>query len=154
MVPMASKAASTVIVRTVSANAEEPDPVAPQVVRYTSELETLWERHQVPPGEVYGALRGVVLPAARPTEIFLYASSSMTQGAGVAARVRGLLTGPTGVGFLLARWAVRAGHADDLRRRIEERKVNPGARPAADVLLSQLAATEGKAAAVTEEKIP
>ena len=150
VMPISMDDRATGIVRTVPGNDEAPDPAMQLVAKYVATLEPLWERHQAPPGEVYETLREVVLPAARPTEIFLYATWLSTPGTGLAARVRGALTQSSSLAARLARWAVRAGRADDLRRRIEERKANPGARPAADVLLGQLAAADGKPTTATE----
>ncbi len=88
------------------------DPVSPRVVANLVELERLWEKHHAPADRVYEVLRGVVLPAARPSEIFLYAPPP---------NPRALLR-PRSAGSMLAAWAVRAGKADDLKRAIAERQ--------------------------------
>ena len=61
--PIPSRQTSATVIRTIPGNDEPPDPALQLVVKYVAELEPLWERHQAPPGEVYEALREVVLPA-------------------------------------------------------------------------------------------
>jgi hypothetical protein len=75
-------------------------------------LSGLWERQQAPPAEAYAALTDVVLPDGRPLEVFPYAPS-LEAGGGNSA------------GHLLVHWAVRAGRADDLRRRLAARGKHP-----------------------------
>jgi hypothetical protein len=152
VVPISTSSASRPVIRSVNGIEEMPDPVVQSVVRHVTDLETLWQRHQAPPSDVYEVLSAVVLPAARPTEIFLYQSMQSTRTVGVAAQIKNVLVKSTSVGNRLASWAVRADKAEDLRRRIEERKPNSGAKVAADVLLGHLASAEGKPAAKAQEK--
>lgn len=184
------------------------DPATMKVAGQLAEIDKLWEQKKAPAIEVYETLREVVLPAARPTELFPYqtvmtrrvparTSPAVSPGAGSPAPPPPLPRGvgspappppappappspaspavpvspapttvtvtpasplppgarmPTtvtrvqtgGVGMLLARRAVRAGQADDLRRRIEERQADPKATAAADGLLKQLATAENE----------
>jgi tetratricopeptide (TPR) repeat protein len=83
----------------------------------------------VAPETVYEAFREIVLPATRPTEVFLYAAPL----ASVDTKR------PRSVGDLLARWAVRAGKVNDLKQWIEaRRKGNAAAELPSGVLLAQL----------------
>jgi tetratricopeptide (TPR) repeat protein len=152
VVPISSSPVTRLVIRSISGIEELPDPVVQSVVRYVTELEKLWQRHNAPPGEVYEVLIAVVLPAARPNEIFLYTPMPSTRAVSLAGQVRNALVNSTSVGNRLASWAVRAGKADDLRRRIEERKANPGAKVAADVLLGQLASAEGNPTTTSEKR--
>ena len=43
-----------------------------QVEKRLTELDALWKARQAPPASVYQTLRAVVLPDARPAEVFLY----------------------------------------------------------------------------------
>ncbi len=62
-------------------------------------------------------LRDVVMPAARPDEVFLYATPLNAN----------TLRRPQSVGMLLADWAVKAGKADELKQAIIARKGPPTA---------------------------
>ena len=66
-------------------------------------------------------LRDVVLPAARPDEVFLYATPLNVN----------TLRRPQSVGMLLADWAVKAGKADELKQAISARKGPRDGRAAA-----------------------
>lgn len=112
-----------------------------------SALDALWREHDFPPEQVYETLRSVVLPASRQGEIFLYARPILMQEPQRRVADSGL-AGPSfaldvgSVGQLLAGWAVRSGHADELRADLAEYATSPrGSRPAA-VLLGQLAIAE------------
>lgn len=101
------------------------------------ELDGYWVRDRVPARDVYETLRSVVLPDGRPAEIFLYARPlSFSDG---TQPWRYELSSPRSVGGLLARWAQRAGKADDLRERIQARKTQPMAELPAEILLALLA---------------
>jgi tetratricopeptide (TPR) repeat protein len=102
----------------------------PQIEQALRELEALWAREKLPPRDVYEVLRDVVLPPSRPAEVFLY-----TQPIAQAAYSHR----PRSVGALLARWAVRAGRVEDLRRRVEARRKMPMAELPAMVLTGQIA---------------
>ena len=108
---------------------EPADQIVPRVVARLVELEALWQRKGAPADRVYETLRQVVMPEARPAEIFLYA-----QPIGPAQALR-----PRSVGAMLAAWAVKADQVDDLARKIDARKSQPLAQLGAGVLRAQLA---------------
>ena len=143
-VPVAPKSNNRNVVVRRGGDQEPVDQVSGKVVARFAELEGVWRNKGASPGSVYEALRDVVMPRARPTEVFLYAPPLN------AANVRR----PTSVGSMLADWAVRAGKADDLRKRVAERRGEPLAELAASVLLSQLetagGTTEGANAALAD----
>ena len=60
------------------------DPAAPRVVANLMKLDPIWQKHKVAPAAVYEALRDVVMPPERPTELFLYT----TPLAGAASKAR------------------------------------------------------------------
>ncbi len=102
-----------------------------------AEAGSAWEAGHVPATQVYEALRAVVLPDGRPSEVF--------------ANPRPIVAAaepepPAGVSTLLVRWAIRADRLDDLRRRLEARKAEPMARPGAMAILAQLDAARGDGA--------
>ena len=121
---------------TVAADAP-PDPTALLVEAKLVELDALWARAQVPPEAAYETLRDVVLPPARPAEVFLFDPASARVAPGSAA---GAKAGE--VARLLARRAVAAGRADDLRRRLEARQPSPAAKAAARRLLAAIEEAE------------
>ena len=84
---------------------------------------------QVPAESVYQALRDAVLPATRPSEIFLYAPPLSSTA----------LRRPQSVGSLLATAAVHAGKVDDLKAAIAARQGQVLADLPAKVLSAQLA---------------
>jgi hypothetical protein len=99
----------------------------PEVARVLAEIVQHWERSQVPAGEVYDVLADVVLPRARPQELFMYALPD-------PARRR-----PTShLSESLIDWAVRADRTDDLRRRLVERRANIRIRTNVEALLQSL----------------
>jgi tetratricopeptide (TPR) repeat protein len=107
----------------------DPAAVARVVEASLGQLDGSWRQRRAPAAAVYEALAEVVFPEARPGEIFLYARP-MTQ-----SDVRR----PHGAGHLLVSWAVEAGRADDLRRRLEALQDQERAALPARVLLAQLA---------------
>ncbi|HVC99334.1 MAG TPA: DUF1583 domain-containing protein [Pirellulales bacterium] len=108
------------------------------VAQRLEKLDLVWRQHGAPAESVYETLAEIVLPESRSAEIFLYPQP-----------IRG--TGPPrSVGRLLARWAVEAGSADDLKQRIEARQEQPPAELAVCVLLAQLAAAAGDSGGVAE----
>ncbi len=113
---------------------EPPDEVTPRVIAQLVELEGAWQRRKAPAGQVYEALRDVAMPEGRPAEIFLYAQSLD----------HATLSRPRSLGAMLAAWAVRAGAADDLRRKIETRRGQPMAEFPATILTAQLALAGGE----------
>ncbi len=113
---------------------EEPqDPVTPRVVAQLTELEAIWQRKNAPAELVYDTLRQVVLPAARPAEIFLYAQP-INQGA---------TSRPRSVGAMLAAWACRASRTEPLLKSIEARKRQPMAQLPGSILTAQIALAAG-----------
>jgi hypothetical protein len=118
-----------------------------------------WRAAGVPPADMYEVLAAVVLPAARPAEVFLY-----TEGRGdrtLYTVVGGTLTPAVGVvddavedrglGALLVDTAVQAGKADDLRARLAARAGQPLAELSAKVLLAQLAVAAKDDAGAAEQ---
>ncbi|MFO0953373.1 MAG: DUF1583 domain-containing protein [Isosphaeraceae bacterium] len=109
---------------------EPADAITPRVVDQLAELDALWLKHQAPARDVYETLRAVVLPEARPTEIFPYAPALASSPG------RKPLSGSA----FLAAWASRAGQADDLRKALASRvKGLPQNELAAAVIEAQLA---------------
>ncbi|MEO6811464.1 MAG: hypothetical protein ABI353_20320, partial [Isosphaeraceae bacterium] len=104
------------------------DPILQAVEARLFDLNAFWTRSHAPPLAVYETLRDVVLPEGRPAEIFLYARALTPTNK----------RRPSNVGAFLVKWAVRAGQADDLTRRIESRQDQPMAKAAALVLRSLL----------------
>ncbi len=113
------------------------DPAAPRVVANLFELEAIWQKHKFAPAVIYEALRDVVLPPARPTELFLYAPPLDMNA----------LRRPKSAGALLAAWAVRAGKAGELKQAIAARQGQPMAELPASILSAQLALATGDPAA-------
>src|SRR5262249_52584480 len=77
-------------------------------------IEQVWKRKKIPAADIYAVLAGVVMPEARPGEMFLYA--------------RPLVYGvqqPRSVSQLLARWAAVAKREDDLKKRVATRQSLP-----------------------------
>jgi len=108
------------------ADAGRQTMVARQVEERFAELEPLWRQAHAPAAEVYEVLRDAVLPGSGPGEVFLYPHPDFQ--ADRPAR---------SVGAMLARWAVLAGRADDLRSRLGARS-GPATELPAQVLLAQL----------------
>ena len=123
------------VVRSRSGSNEPPDEITPRVVSQLVGLEGTWQRRRAPADQVYEALRDVAMPEGRPAELFVYPQSLEN----------GSLSHPRSLGAMLADWAVRAGQADDLRRKVEARKGQPMAEFPATVLAAQLALAAGEA---------
>ncbi len=123
-----------VVTRAGTVSNEPPDEVTPRVVAQLLGLEEIWRRRKAPADQVYEALRDVAMPEGRPAEVFVYAQSLEN----------GPSTNPRSLGSMLADWAVRAGKADDLRRKIEARRRQPMAEYPATILSAQLAIAGGE----------
>jgi hypothetical protein len=137
-----------VIVRRSVNGEEPPDPTLQQIEPRLATLEALWRRHKAEPADVYAVLREAVLPGSRPREVFLYPAPLVGTGtAGLAAGVSATPR-PRSAGAQLARWAVDAGRADDLRTRLAERQAQPMGELPALVLSALLAQAEGTPGAV------
>src|SRR6185369_7654105 len=79
------------------------------------DLVNLWRAKHVPSADQYAALLAIVLPEARPTEVFLYARPLGD----------GIFSEPRSVGNLLVAAAQQCGRLDDLRARLLARKEHP-----------------------------
>ncbi len=110
------------------------------VANQLSELVARWRRGGVPESDIYDALADVVLPAARPAEVFLY-----TPDSGADPSQPG-----NSVGRLLAEAAKKADRLDDLRQRVASRKDKPLGELNARVLLAQVAWVAGDNARLGE----
>ncbi len=87
------------------------------------ELNVLWTRNKVAPAAIYETLCEVLMPSARPKEIFLYARPSsrvIRNDPNIAPFQDPSLT--RDAARLLAEAAVSAGKVDDLRARINKRR--------------------------------
>jgi tetratricopeptide (TPR) repeat protein len=106
-----------------------PDPASASVEALISDLNLLWNNDKEAPAlDVYETLREVVMPRARPAEVFLYPGP----------RVPGNRGGPSLVGRFLCRWAVQADRVDALRKEIEARRRQPAGEQSAAALLGLL----------------
>jgi tetratricopeptide (TPR) repeat protein len=127
-----------------------PSGVAPEdqssifaVVEATlAELDTRWREKGVPAADVCATLAAVVLPEARPNEVFLYPG---TVSYADPQQQRS-------VGRMLAGWAAKAGKGDDVRKAIDARQAQTLAELPARVLLAQLGMA-GKDARMTAEAL-
>ena len=113
------------------------DQVSPRVVANMIELERLWRKHKLSADAAYQVLRDVVMPAARPDEVFLYATPLNVS----------TLRRPQSVGKLLADWAVKAGKADELKQAMTARKGQATAALPLAILTAQLALASNDPAA-------
>jgi tetratricopeptide (TPR) repeat protein len=118
--------------------AEDRASASQDVEAALSELDFIWRRSNVPAQPVYETLRDCVLPDARPEEIFLYECPFSREG----------IEHPRSVGALLVEWAIRAGQADDLRRRIQTRRERAKTTVPASVLSGLLALARRETAGV------
>lgn len=116
---------------------EAGDTTSVRIIDPITELDTLWRNKKAPAEAVYETLANAVIPAARPSEMFLYAEP---------LTIRDLFH-PRSLGVILADWAVRSGKADDLRERINTRRKQTMAQLPAAVLDVQLALASTNAAA-------
>jgi tetratricopeptide (TPR) repeat protein len=99
------------------------------VAQRIAALVTRWQAGEVPDPDIYDVLAGVVLPEARPAEVFLYAPTTRADP-----------TQPTvSVGQLLVAAAVKARRLDDLRGRTAARRDTPLGELNARVLLAHIA---------------
>ncbi|MFI5456257.1 MAG: DUF1583 domain-containing protein [Isosphaerales bacterium] len=105
------------------------DQASPRVLANLLEWERIWQKQRGPAAGVYEALRDAVLPAGRPSEVFLYAPPLNVNA----------LRRPQSAGLLLAAWAVRAGKVDDLKRAVASRQGQVLSELPASVLSAQLA---------------
>jgi tetratricopeptide (TPR) repeat protein len=118
---------------------DQQDQASRRVEERLGELDRLWTRHGVPAAEVYDVLALAVLPEARSTEVFLFPQPLATD-----------VHAPRSVAALLARWAVRAGKVDDLRKRVEARQNQAAAEVPAQVVLGRLGLASHDPAAVSK----
>ena len=116
------------------------DQVSPRVVANVIELERLWRKHKLSADMAYQVLRDAVLPAARPDEVFLYASPLNVH----------TLRRPQSVGMLLAEWAVKAGKAGELKQAMIARKGPAMSALPLAILSAQLALAMNDPAAISE----
>ncbi len=105
---------------------------------YLLGLDAIWLEREAAPDRVYEVLREVVLPASRPSEIFLYALDLAEITTESPEPLR-----PRSVGLLLCEWAARAGRLDELARLIERRQASSFAEVPARVLLAQIGVRRG-----------
>ncbi len=94
-----------------------------------NELVALWGREGVAETDIYDTLAEVVLPEARPAEVFLYIPATITNPSQPGHSV----------GRLLAEAALRGKRLDELRRRIAARQDKPLGEWNARLLLAQVA---------------
>ena len=134
VVPLASGANRAALAATNARSHSRPSPEASALARL-AELEGLWRDGKVSPALVYETLRDVVLPPARPADLFLYAAPLAAVDRAPAA-VRSIPPRPRSAAALLAHWAVAAGRSDELRDRIAQRQTQPAAELNALVLLA------------------
>ena len=95
-----------------------------------TELETLialYRSKNVSNDQLCAVLTGIVLPEARPAEVFLYVQAPI------------VVAEPKSLGSILARLAVKCGKLNELRQRAESRLEQPLGQLAAHVLLAQVA---------------
>ncbi len=112
------------------------------------ELVPKWRAIEVPVADIYDVLVGVVLPEARPAEVFLH-SEGRIYGTIYSIGPGGQLTPATGVndggvedrglGGMLCDLAIEAGKVDDLRAKAQARAGQPLGELPAQVLLATLA---------------
>ncbi|HTK78773.1 MAG TPA: DUF1583 domain-containing protein, partial [Gemmataceae bacterium] len=113
-----------------------PSPMTDSANPHSGEVETAvatlvgkWKRAGVPAAEIYESLAAIVLPDARPSEVFLY----------IRPMTYTFREKPRSLGVLLAETAAAAGKLDDLRKRAEARQSQPLGELSARVLLAQTA---------------
>jgi tetratricopeptide (TPR) repeat protein len=99
------------------------------VTNQLSELVGRWRREGVAEADIYDTLAGIVMPAGRPAEVFLYIPPALNDPS---------QPGPS-VGRLLAEAALHAKRLDDLRQRIAARQDKPLGELNARILSAQTA---------------
>ena len=120
-------------------------------------LVPLWREQQVVPAEIYDVLAGAVMPAARPSEVFI-SSPALQFDQVYVQNAFGNWTPVTGItddsiderglSALLVDTAIEAKKIDDLRSRLEARAKLPLAELNAKIMLAILAVrTKDEAAA-------
>ncbi|HTU17039.1 MAG TPA: DUF1583 domain-containing protein [Gemmataceae bacterium] len=97
------------------------------VANQLSELVARWRRESMAELDIYETLADVVLPAARPAEVFLYTTASLDDPSQPGQSV----------GRMLAEAAVHAERLEDLRKRIGSRQDKPLGELNARILLAQ-----------------
>jgi hypothetical protein len=111
------------------------------------ELSAEWERQEFDPEQVFQTLTAVVLPAGRPTEVFLYPRSEQ-----VTSSPRSATAPPTGsVGLLLVDWTLRAKAQDELKRLVRQRAESPRGKFDSQLLLVALAIQQGDPEAAAKD---
>lgn len=125
----------------LSASGDEAagDKFEDQVASSLKQVLAKWRGNAAYPAEdVYALLAPIVFPAARPTEILLYADSTQLRDARVSS-----------LGAELVEWAASADRLDDLAAKIAERRTNTPALVPALVLetLAGMAEADRDAAA-------
>ena len=98
------------------------DPTTTEVSTRLVELLASWGRRKVSPAAIYEVLRDVVIPPARPNEIFLYGE----------------------IGRSLVKQALEAGKLDELRDLVDQRMSRPTARLAARQLSVRILQAQAK----------
>ena len=101
------------------------------------ELSEIWSNQGFDAAAAYRTLSDVVLPRARPTEVFLYQKKLVATGSTENSKLT-----PENIGQLLVAAARRADATDDLREKILARADQLRSRVPARVLLTQLALVE------------
>src|SRR5262249_4739843 len=112
-----------------SAMTDTANPFGGQVESAVAALVGKWKRAGVPAAELYETLSAIVMPNARPAEVFLY----------IRPMQYTFQEKPRSLGVLLAETAAAAGKLDDLRRRAEARQAQPLGELPARVLVAQAA---------------
>ena len=111
------------------------------IARILTELTAAWEQAEADPAAVADTLLEVVLPAARPTEAFVYPGSVRLDDESAA---------PTDAVRPLLDWAGRAGATDAVAERLETRSAAGPAGAAVDLLRVRLALQTGETGRVPE----
>ena len=105
-----------------------------------ADLVQRWRQAGAAPAEIYETLAAVVLPSARPDEVFLYPRVIYNSPPGAGGSV----------GRLLVTAAVRSEKVDDLRERLSARAAKVLGELPAKVLLAQLAIASGEESRTAE----
>lgn len=121
--------------------AEAVDPIPGLVERRVAQVEGVWRTAGVPAAAIEAVLRGVVLPAHRPGEVFLYPRPLDPAS----------LKSTHSLGALLAARAAECGRAAELKESIAARSASPLAGFPARVLLVLLAIQAGEGETAAQE---